>query len=201
MLVSVKKIFDGISKRAAELLAGDEGLNVDFKRTVKSVSADDLVSFANSETGGALLAGIEDTTDAKGRQRGKIVGCEVSDAMKLLVINRAFSCFPPVPIEIYIENNADIPFYRIEIESGESKPYCTASGTYKVREDGRNKILHPSELLNIFLKAESNQFIDRFKQAALEIHVDDRKILKKDVQLLHQKLNAVLKKLDIEKLD
>lgn len=181
-----QKIFEWLSPRAEQLLSGAEGLTVDFKRNIKSLSADDLVSFANSEKGGALLLGIDDTEDKAGRQIGQIVGCEISDGMKLLITNKAFSCFPPVPIEIFIENNGDLPFYRIEIASGQNKPYCTAGGTYKIREDGRNKILHPGELLELFLDSASQQFTERFRRVVSSSASKDMDALRKEVALLRK---------------
>lgn len=181
-----QKIFEGLSERAEKLLGGAEGLTVDFKRNAKSLSADDLVSFANSEKGGALLMGIDDAEDKTGRQIGQIVGCEISDGMKLLITNKAFSCFPPVPIEIYIENNGSLPFYRIEIASGQNKPYCTAGGAYKIREDGRNKILHPGELLELFLDSASQQFTERFRRVVSTSANEDIEALRKEVRLLRK---------------
>ncbi len=190
-----QKIFDGLSPRAEQLLNGTEGLTIDFKRNAKSVSADDLVSFANSTKGGVLLLGIEDAEDKEGRQVGQIVGCEISDGMKLLITNKAFSCIPPVPIEIYIENSSNIPFYRIEISSGSNKPYCTAGGTYKVREDGRNKILQPSELLELFLDAASQQFTERFRRVVGSSENTDTDALKAEVVALRKAVKELTDKL------
>lgn len=191
-----KKVFEGISPRAQQLLKGTEGVMVDFKRNAKSVSADDLVSFANSAKGGTLLLGIDDTEDKSGRQMGQIVGCEISDGMKLLITNKAFSCFPPVPIEIFIENNDDLPFYRIEIPSGQNKPYCTAGGTYKTREDGRNKILHPDELLELFLDSASQEFTERFQRVVKPNDDATMEALKSEVADLRRAVEALTKKLD-----
>jgi len=192
-----KKVFEGISPRAQQLLKGTEGVMVDFKRNAKSVSADDLVSFANSVKGGTLLLGIDDTEDNSGRQMGQIVGCEISDGMKLLITNKAFSCFPPVPIEIFIENNGDLPFYRIEIATGQNKPYCTAGGTYKTREDGRNKILHPNELLELFLDSASQQFTERFRRVVKSNDDANIEALKSEVAELRRAVEALTKKLDV----
>lgn len=197
-----RKIYQTISKRARQLLDGDEYHYVDFKRSPKGISSEDLVSFANSEHGGTVLLGVDEQKDKLGRQTGKVVGCEVSDAMKLLITSRALSCFPPVKVEIFVENNSDKPFYRVEVPSGTNKPYCTSGGTYKIREDGRNKVLRPDELLNLFIHSESEQFFDRLYKVKevtnSEEFAEDRALVKKDLKLLHEKVNAILRKMDID---
>jgi predicted HTH transcriptional regulator len=81
-------------------------------------------------------------------------------------MGKALSCNPPVQIEIYTENTSSNPFFRVEIPSGHQKPYCTNSGTYKIREDARNHPLHPEQLHSMFLDREGEEFRDRFSQAA-----------------------------------
>lgn len=200
-----KSVFQGISARAKRLIAGDENQELDFKRSAKGITSDDLVAFANSSTGGTILLGIDEVEDDQGRQKGKVVGCEVSDAMKLLINNRAFSCFPPIDVEIIVENNGKTPFYRIEIPTGKYKPYCTSGGNYKIREDGRNKVLQPDELLDIFLQSDTRNFEDRLKKIngfkEKKINLEHKiNLLQKDMTLLHQKLNALLDKLDVEEI-
>jgi len=190
-----QKIFEELSPRTRNLLRGTEGLMVDFKRNPQSVSGDDLVSFANSTKGGTLLLGIDDKEGDNGQQVSHIVGCEISDGMKLLLTNKAFSCFPPVPIEIFIENNATRPFYRVEIASGANKPYCTAGGTYKTREDGRNKVLHPDELLELFVDAASQQFTERFRRVVSSSAASDTQSLKREIATLREAVEALTKKL------
>ena len=196
-----KNTYANISEFSQKLLAGDEGFNVDFKRSAKGLTAEDLVAFANSEQGGTLLLGVDEVKDEKGRQRGKVVGCEVSDGMKLLIMNRAISCVPALQVHVIVENNDDVPFYRVEIPSGKNKPYCTSGGTYKIRENGRNKVLAPDELLSMFIKSESSQFSQRFKKATLDIMGNDLGILKKDMTLLHQKINVLMRKLGVDEIE
>ncbi|MEM7102460.1 MAG: ATP-binding protein [Bacteroidota bacterium] len=194
-----KKVFDGISDRANQLLIGDENHHVDFKRSPKGVTSEDMVAFANSEHGGTLLLGVDEEKDEIGRQTGQIVGCEVSDDMKLLLTSRAFSCFPPVDISIYIENNATLPFYRVEIPSGKNKPYCTSGGTYKIRDDGRNKVLRPNELLTLFIHHESADFFKRFKEVSEYTHdprhSEDMEKVKQEIAMLQKKVDEILGRL------
>lgn len=161
--------FKTITKRARKLLNREEGFDVDFKRNSK-VDTDDLVAFANSADGGAILLGIEEHTDVDGRQRSKINGCQLSDKTRLNITNRANSCSPPVELELIEENGSRTPFVRLEIPSGKSKPYCTPSGTYKIRGDGQNRALLPNEVLQILLASETETFITRFREATDHVH-------------------------------
>ena len=54
-----------VTKRARQLLHREEGFDVDFKRNSK-VDTDDLVAFANSSGGGAILLGVEEQTGDSG---------------------------------------------------------------------------------------------------------------------------------------
>ena len=61
-----------ISKRAQLLLSKEEGFEVEFKVSSNGLTSQDIVAFANSDFGGAILIGIEETQDATGRQKGII---------------------------------------------------------------------------------------------------------------------------------
>jgi len=118
---------------------------------------------------GLILIGVDETKDFDGKQKAKIVGCEISDDNKNKILTKAQNCIPPVEIEIIKENIGSEPFYRIEIPSGDNKPYCTRKGIYKIRDDGNNKLLTPDKLLSIFIEKESEIFLKRFKTAAKEL--------------------------------
>ena len=96
-------------------------------------------------------------------------GCDVSDATILQVLNKAVSCIPPVSIDIYIENLDDKPILRVEIPPSQTKPHCTPKGVYCRRDGVRNRPLHPSELLRLFLDSEASAFAARFEVAAERI--------------------------------
>jgi len=161
--------FKGISKRGKELLSQGEDKHVDYKLRVKGLHAEDLVAFANSKEGGAILIGVAESSDKNGQQIGVPDGIKTDDEAKLQIMGKALSCSPPVQIELLVENSSNKPFYRVEIPSGSHKPYCTNSGTYKIREDGRNNPLHPEQLLAMFLDREGEEFRSRFSQAAGEL--------------------------------
>ncbi|OYY89896.1 MAG: hypothetical protein B7Y45_10050 [Sphingomonas sp. 28-66-16] len=149
-------------------LAAGEGQLVDFKRAPDGVSADDLVAFANAANGGTILAGVgEQSVD--GAQVGVVLGCDVSDNTILQLLNKAISCIPPVSIDVVIENLNDRPILRIGVQSSPTKPHCTPKGLYCRRDGARNRALHPSELLKIFLDTEAQVFAERFESAAAHI--------------------------------
>jgi len=162
---STKNSFKTLSKRGRLSLNREEGYDVEFKESLSGLGNSDLVAFANSEAGGSVLVGIRETITGKHRQKGEIIGCSIGDKEKVSIINKAEDCVPPVDIEIFVENLNHIPFYRIEIPSGNKKPYCTAGGVYKIRGDGRTKALLPGRLLSMFVEAENQQFIERFREA------------------------------------
>ncbi|GGO81042.1 hypothetical protein GCM10011348_19130 [Marinobacterium nitratireducens] len=165
----MKREYRRITERTRRLLEMPEGVNVDFKRETSAVHAGDLVAFANTATGGTLLIGIDEYTSADGVQRGRVVGCDVDDSARLSLVNKATGCYPNIDVEIYIENLAAKPILRIEIPSGHSKPYCTQSGQYMMRADGRNRALYPEELLSIFMDREGEQFLSRFRNAVYRL--------------------------------
>lgn len=157
--------YKGLSKRGRSLLERGEGLDVDYKERIKGLHAEDLVAFANSVSGGAILLGVREASGASGSQIGVAVGHPIDDDTRLQIMGKALSRNPPVQVELVVENVAAKPFYRIEIPSGPHKPYATNAGTYKIRENGRNAPILPEQLLRIFLERESQQFQGRFQQA------------------------------------
>lgn len=164
-----KDVYMSVSRKTKALLNRQEGLDVDFKMTIKGVESTDLVAFANSERGGTILVGVGETEDENSMQKGKIIGCSVGDKERLFVLSKAESCVPPVEVNLIIENYARRPFYRIEIPSGKEKPYCTAGGTYKIRGDGRTNTLLPGRLLSLFIEKQSEIFFNRFREATKEL--------------------------------
>jgi predicted HTH transcriptional regulator len=161
-----------ISKLTKTLLAEGEGERADFKRIPDGISADDLVSFANTDVGGSILAGIEEQSGSGGVQIGVVRGCDVTDSTILQITNKALSCVPPVAIEVYIENLGKTPFLRVDVSPSQTKPHCTPKGVYCRRDGSRNRPLHPGELLKMFLESESRAFAEKFEAAATRITND-----------------------------
>lgn len=176
-----KRKYLTISTRAKVLLNKEESFDVDFKSN-SEISIEDLVAFANSHLGGTILLGVEEVENEDGTQKGKIIGCNVSDANKLKIVNKANQCIPHIDISIYIENSKYNPFYRIEIPSSKNKPHCTQKGIYKTRGDGANKPLLPQELLRIYLDAESDNFLKKYSKATVEMRNELQKLHKKQIE-------------------
>jgi hypothetical protein len=99
-----------------------------------------------------------------------LVGCDIGDKSKLVILQRAGECIPPVKVELYIENTNGKPFWRVEIPSGKHKPYCTKQGIYKIRGDGKNNPLFPEDLLAIYLQEQGRKFNESFKRATTELN-------------------------------
>lgn len=81
----------GISRRARALLKGGESKAVDYKENVKGLHAEDLVAFANSESGGAILVGVKESNAKSGGQIGVPIGHAVSDEVRLQIMGKALS--------------------------------------------------------------------------------------------------------------
>jgi predicted GNAT family N-acyltransferase len=166
--MGLKKRIKTISRLTQSFIAEGESERADFKRLPEGISADDLVAFANSESGGNILAGIDEQV-VNNTQVGVVRGCDVSDATILQVLNKAVGCIPPVSIDVFIENLNDKPILRIEVPSSPTKPHCTPKGVYCRRDGARNRPLHPTELLKVFLETEASAFAARFEVAAERI--------------------------------
>lgn len=188
--------FAGLSEKAEELLGSQENRVLDFKESVGGLSSDDLVAFANCESGGTILLGVRENKDEQGRQITEIIGCEIGDRAKLSILGKAGSCVPPIEVFVIVENSEGRkPFLRVEIPSGFKKPYSTSGGTYKIRGDARNNPLTPDRLLALFMDTENAQFINRFGQATQDLELS-----------LHELKNRLLSEMEeiyehVDKLD
>ena len=161
--------YSGIRRETRRMIDGWEGRTVDFKLTHAAVTAEDLVALANAQ-GGTLLVGVEEVNTPEG-QRGRIVGCDVSDRTRNAIVSRANGCTPPVQMALTCENmkRPNRQVMRIDVPQSGMKPHCTQGGTYKVRIQGQNAALLPQQLLAMFLEREGDTFLARFRQAALEL--------------------------------
>lgn len=183
--------YDGLSDRAAQILKSEEGLDIEYKQSLEALDISDIVAMANCETGGTIMVGIRDTQLKNGRQKGVIVGCRVGDKAKMQLISKINSIIPQMEVDIIIENARDKPFYRIEVPSGASKPYCTSSGIYKIRDDGYSKPMKPDMLLQLFLRKETFKFQSRFDRATDELEQSFNRLSNRLVKELDDVENAV----------
>ena len=151
------------------MLEGGETDAVDFKRHPDGLHAEDLVAFANTESGGDILIGVDKITSADGSQAGVPIGCDLSDKTLLQILNKASACIPPIALRLFAENLADKPILRLNIPRSESRPHCTPKGVYCRRDGSRIRPLHPTELLRVFLDSEGKVFAQRFEESASRI--------------------------------
>lgn len=168
--MTVQRRIKSLSNITKKFLTQGESEQVDFKKAPEGVNAEDIVAFANNTNGGTILIGITEAQNANGTQFGSVVGCDVSDGAILQIVNKAIGCFPPISIEVFIENIAHKPILRVSVPESENKPHCTPKGVYCTRDGNRNRPLHPSELLRIFLDNEGRAFAQRFNESADKIN-------------------------------
>lgn len=147
------------------LLNRAEDFALDFKRDVRGLHAEDLVAFANTPAGGVILVGVTEEPGPNGRQTACVIGCRTGDNEKLQIVNKAQECIPPVHIEVVEEHFGQTAFLRVDIPASAGRPHCTSAGVYKVRADGRNRVLRPDEIAAILLERESESFRGRFAEA------------------------------------
>lgn len=200
--------YKGISDRARGLLAREEGLDVEFKQSIDALDITDIVAFANSAYGGAILVGIKEVHLQSGRQKAEIYGVPVGDHAKMQIVQKVNAIVPQLAVDIIVENAGSKPFYRIEIPSGEEKPYCTTAGIYKIRDDGYSKPLLPGTMLSLMLERESEKFYQRFTQATEMLEDEILNIRKRAIRELNEvernlneisiKTDAVLNSLGID---
>lgn len=156
------KRFKNIRPETQQLLDDGEGNQLDYKRNT-IIDPEDLVAFANSESGGHILLGVAEQKDADGRMIGVPVGAVLDDELARNIQSKANSCVPPVRIVVAEENgDSALPFVRVDIPPSKNRPHCTGAGTYKVRSLAGNKPLLPHEILDLLLVRESNLFLSRF---------------------------------------
>jgi ATP-dependent DNA helicase RecG len=144
------------------LLSSPEGLEVDFKRSADAVTQDDLVAFANAG-GGTILVGVDETRDSSRTQRGKVVGCDVSDRERNKIVSRASDCRPAIHVRVVPEVVGDKRIFRITIHGGGL--HCTASGMYKIRRDGQIGIIDPTAMTQMVVSLERPRLIRYLRDA------------------------------------
>lgn len=156
----------GLTKGTREILEQGESATVDYKAKAAAVGTEDLVAFANSEIGGQIFVGVEEAKRPDGSQFGRVLGHDLSDGSALQIINKAITCVPPIAVRLHAENTSERAIIRVEIRSSVGKPHSTPGGVYCRRDGSRNRPLHPSELLDMFLNSEGQRFASRFETVA-----------------------------------
>ncbi len=173
------------------LLARSEGLQVDFKRDAESVKPDDLVAFANGG-GGTILIGVDEVRGTNGIQRGKVVGCDVSDKERNKIVSRANSCRPAIPVTVTVETNGKQALMRVDIQKGGL--HCTSNGTYKIHRDGQNDIIDPALMAEIIVRLERAKILG-YLRAAVRPEIEEAQ---DDMQSLYDEARAEIEDLRAE---
>jgi ATP-dependent DNA helicase RecG len=145
------------------MIRGEENISVEYKQSVAAVEQDDFVALANAN-GGTILVGVEEVRQA-GRQYGRVVGCDVGEAARRGLLNKAASCLPSIGASITVEGSRARRILRVDVQEALRKPCCTASGTYKIRMDGTKVAIDPTLLTTMILERESEEFLRRFRVA------------------------------------
>lgn len=153
-----------------------EDVDAEFKRDARAIENDTLVSFANSDDGGWILAGVTDG--------GQIVGCLHGDREITMLQSRASNCIPPITIELSVENTARTAILVVRVRSSRHRPHCTGRGTYTIRVHNQSAPLDPQRMLALLVERESAAFLARFQAASrtLEEHLGDLETLIGGVQ-------------------
>ena len=155
-----------------------EDTELEFKQTVKAVCPEDLVAMANG-TGGSILIGVEEIRLDDGSKAGRVIGCPLTDELKQNINNKASSCMPSIAVDFEEHWAGGIPFVEVIVPEGRDKPYCSASGCYRIRIDGGNRALDPPALVSMVLERESQRFLKRFREATAELESMLEKIAEK----------------------
>jgi ATP-dependent DNA helicase RecG len=172
------------------MINGEEGLVVEYKKSVDGVEQDDFVALANAK-GGTILVGVEEGR-RNGRQFGKVVGCNVGEENRRKLINKASSCLPAVNVRITVEGSRSHKILRVDVVEAAQKPCCTQSGTYKIRKDGTKVAIDPELMTGMILERESKEFLSRFTAAGDAIIAELNKVRK----ALEEKLESVERSAD-----
>ncbi len=130
------------------ILDEGEGYTLEFKQSVNSDLAKELVAFANA-SGGRILIG--------GNDKNNIVGCDTSNQTLSQIENVAAACDPPVAIAI--EKLSSYNILVIHIPEGANRPHRCNKGFY-LRNGANSQKMHTSDITE-FIQAEGNVRFDQ----------------------------------------
>lgn len=180
-------------------IVGLEDREREFKVSVKGLCAEDLVAMANGN-GGSILVGVEEVRFHDGTKIGRIVGCTLTDELKQNINNKASSCIPSIQVDFEEHWAGGVPFVEVIVPEGIEKPYCTASGCYRIRLDGGTRALDPTALISMILERESQRFLFRFREATQQLENILEAILKR-TQELNERIREIQDKMNEQNRD
>lgn len=174
-------------------IVGFENREREFKLNTKGLYAEDLVAMANGN-GGSILLGVEEIRYNNGVRTGRVVGCPLTDELKQNINNKASSCIPAIQVDFEEHWAGGVPFVEVIVPEGTEKPYCTASGCYRIRLDGGTRALDPTALISMILDREAQRFLLRFREATQQLETILETILKR-TQELNERIQELQRKL------
>src|SRR5579872_5523444 len=118
------------------IIQSGEGYTIEFKRSVNSDLAKEMVAFANS-SGGRIFIGIEDD--------GTIKGIAIGNGVKSQIQSTASDCDPAISIDIAVVGNVIV----VHVKEGSTKPYRCTNGFY-IRNGPNSEKLTTQEIAEFF---------------------------------------------------
>ena len=130
------------------ILDEGEGYQLEFKESVNSDLAKEMVAFANA-SGGRIFIGVDDNN--------KIKGCDISNKARSKIENMSASCDPP--LHIAIEKLDEEKILVIHIPCGANRPHRCTKGFYL--RNGANSQKMVTEDISAFIQAEGKVRFDQ----------------------------------------
>jgi len=137
------------------ILEEGEGYTLEFKESVNSDLAKEMVAFANA-SGGRILIGVNDD--------GRIVGCDTSNKMLSQIQYVASSCDPAIAIEI--EKLAAHKVLVVHVSEGANRPHRCTKGFY-LRNGANSQKMNTADI-TAFVQSEGRVRFD--KQLRLDLN-------------------------------
>jgi ATP-dependent DNA helicase RecG len=131
------------------LIEQGEGFHLEFKESVNSGLAKELVAFANAK-GGRVIIGVDDN--------GQIGQNKLDNTVKSRVQDIARECDPSIDIEIEVVEGDDRVF-SLQVNEGLNKPYRSTGGFY-LREGASSNKRRTAEIHEMFKDAGRFTFDD-----------------------------------------
>ncbi len=167
----------------ALLLEEGEGYSLEFKESVNTDLAKELVAFANA-SGGRILIGVNDA--------GHVVGCDISNKALSQIQDAALSCDPEVAI--HVEKLSSPKILVIHVPEGANRPHRCAKGFY-LRNGASSQKMSTADI-TAFIRAEGKIRFDE----QLRLDLDWKEALDENRLRHFLKLSGIQPKKDLANL-
>lgn len=138
-----------------ELFSGKAHGSIAFKPSLAALDEEDLVAFANSNGGGVIVLGVEQSRKARGGKTLQVIGSPAGARERRKIVEMAKRCVPPVEISISALAHEGKKLLRIDIAQSARRPHCTSRGTYMIREAHASVPLTPDKLGSLLVPQPS----------------------------------------------